>query len=97
MSTKPHNRASSILLLSGIALGLAWVALAPGSALGANQSIETKVAYLDPGTGSMILQAIVASIAGAAVAITSYRQKIAAFFRRRSQDSETSSSVRSDD
>ena len=97
MSSKRLNRDSCTFLLTGIALGFALVALVPGNAFAVDRSLEIKVAYLDPGTGSMILQAIVASIAGAAVAIASYRQKIAAFFRRRSQDSEKSAGVPSDD
>jgi len=97
MSTKRQNRDSCMLVLSAMALGFALLTLAPGNALAVSQSTETRLAYLDPGTGSMILQAIVASIAGAAVVITSYRRKIAAFFRRRSQDSEKSATPPSDD
>jgi hypothetical protein len=97
MSSKRRNGDSCTLLLSGIALGFALVTLAPGNASAVDRLIETKVAYLDPGTGSMILQAIVASIAGVAVAVTSYRRKIAAFFRRRSQDSEKSASAPGDE
>lgn len=37
-------------------------------------------AYLDPGAGSFILQAIVAGIAGAAVAVSAYWRRIKRFF-----------------
>ncbi len=38
-------------------------------------------AYLDPGTGSMIMQVIVASIVGAGAAIGVFKQKIISFFK----------------
>lgn len=38
------------------------------------------LAYLDPGTGSMILQGIIGSVAGALVAIKIYWGKIKLFF-----------------
>lgn len=50
-------------------------------------------AYLDPGTGSMILQIILGGLAGAAVAIRMYWYKIMAMFgikRKKSDDSEAS-------
>jgi len=43
---------------------------------------QTASAYLDPGTGSMILQGIIASIAVAGFTIKSYWYKIRAFFGR---------------
>lgn len=42
---------------------------------------EKACAYLDPGTGSMIMQVIVASIVGAGAAIGVFKQKIADFFK----------------
>ena len=69
----------------------------PLAAIAAGQPLEVKVAYLDPGTGSLILQAIVAAFAGAVVAVSVYWQKIKAFFRRSSRDSEPSDSAPSDD
>jgi hypothetical protein len=39
-----------------------------------------KLAYIDPGSGSFILQALVAALAGAAVAVTSYWNRIKRFF-----------------
>jgi hypothetical protein len=39
------------------------------------------VAYLDPGTGSMLLQAVVAGVAGAAVAGKLYWRRLKGFLR----------------
>jgi hypothetical protein len=94
---KQLNRSRRSVLVIGIAFGFASAALAPGNAIAVGDPIEIQVAYLDPGTGSMILQAIVATLAGVAVAITSYRQKIMAFFRRRSRSSEASETAPKDD
>ena len=49
------------------------VALAPSSAH----------AYIDPGTGSMILQGIIAGVVGGLVGIKMYWQRIKAIFSRR--------------
>jgi len=43
---------------------------------------QTASAYLDPGTGSMILQGIIASIAVAGFTIKSYWYRIRTFFGR---------------
>lgn len=40
------------------------------------------LAYLDPGTGSIILQALVAGFMGAMLAIKLFWAKITAFFRK---------------
>ena len=91
------DRSRRLVLVVWVALGFASAALTPGSSIAAGEPIEIKVAYLDPGTGSMILQAIVATLAGAAVAITAYWQKIRTFFRRRSRGSEPSETAPNDD
>lgn len=39
-------------------------------------------AYLDPGTGSMILQALIAILASAALFLTNLKIKIKLFFRK---------------
>jgi hypothetical protein len=44
---------------------------------------STSYAYLDPGTGSMILQGLIAAIALSAVTIKMYWHKFVAFFKRR--------------
>jgi hypothetical protein len=44
------------------------------------------LAYIDPASGSAILQAIVAALAGAAVAMKVYWARIKNFFSRSSDD-----------
>ena len=51
----------------------------PPSAAAATRDAGLVVAYLDPGAGSVILQAIVASLAGAAVAVGAYWRRIKRF------------------
>jgi hypothetical protein len=43
-------------------------------------------AYLDPGTGSLILQGLIAGLAAAAGAVSLYSQKIKAMFFKKKQD-----------
>ena len=43
---------------------------------------EPAYAYLDPGTGNIILQAVLATIAGALVSLKLYGQKILILFKR---------------
>jgi hypothetical protein len=40
-------------------------------------------AYIDPGTGSLILQGLIAAIAGVAVTVGVYWNRLKALFRRR--------------
>lgn len=40
--------------------------------------------YLDPGSGSFILQLVIASLLGAGLLIKTYWRKITAFFQKRS-------------
>ena len=42
----------------------------------------TAQAYIDPGTGSLLLQGLIAAIAGIAVAAGVYWERVKAFFRR---------------
>jgi hypothetical protein len=62
-----------VVLASAIVLaaGVASAAGRPGEAL--------RLAYLDPGSGSFILQALVAMLAGAIVAINAYWTRIKSF------------------
>lgn len=46
-------------------------------------ALHTALAYLDPGTGSLILQGILAGIAMAAVAIKMFWRRILVFLRIR--------------
>jgi hypothetical protein len=41
--------------------------------------VEQAYAYLDPGTGSMIVQAVIAALAAAGVAFSVFRRKLRAF------------------
>ena len=45
--------------------------------------VESAWAYLDPGTGWMILQGLVAAIAAAGVAVGTYWSKVRSWFGRR--------------
>jgi len=55
-----------------VTLALLLAALAPGTAH----------AYLDPGTGSLVLQVLVAGLLGAVMAIRIYFQRLKSFFKR---------------
>jgi hypothetical protein len=44
-------------------------------------NIKNAYAYLDPGTGSIILQGLIAGILSVSVAISSFRQKIINFIK----------------
>ena len=61
-----------------------WLALALGLALPASAAAEAaggapRLAYVDPGSGSFILQAVVATLAGAVVVANSYWRRIKRF------------------
>lgn len=45
--------------------------------------IDDAQAYLDPGTGSMILQAVIGAVAGALIVIKLYWYKLVSFFKGR--------------
>ena len=62
----------AVSLATGVLAGLS-----AGSVSAAGfDSQELRLAYLDPGAGSFILQALVATIAGAIVAINAYWTRI---------------------
>ena len=44
--------------------------------------------YVDPGSGSFVLQAVVAALAGVVVTVNHYWQRIRAFFGRTSPNDE---------
>jgi hypothetical protein len=59
-------------------LGLAtYVALLPGTAW----------AYVDPGSGSFVVQSILAALAGGAIFLRDLRQKLAQLLRRKPEKS----------
>lgn len=68
-----RRRVHSVVLVFAVVL-VAGVASAAGSPGG-----QTRLAYLDPGSGSFILQALVAVLAGAIVAINAYWTRIKRF------------------
>jgi len=43
---------------------------------------KSSYAYIDPGSGSIILQAIIAAFAGAGTAVTIYWKKVKLFFSK---------------
>ena len=96
-SAKPRARSPRTRVAAWSGVGLAVVAFTPFAAIAAGQPLEIRVAYLDPGTGSLILQALIAALAGAIVVVTSYWQKIRTLFRRSSRDSESSDTAPNDD
>ncbi len=53
-----------------------WVASLPGTA------IPQGLAYLDPGSGSLLLQLALAALLGVAVLVRAFWSKIKAFFAR---------------
>jgi len=90
-----RNRRIRIAACSGV--GLLTAAFTPAVAFALGQPIEVRVAYLDPGTGSLIIQAVVAALAGIVVVVTSYWRKIKALFQRSSRNSEPSDTAPDDD
>ena len=93
----PSARSLRTRVAIGSVVGIVVAAFTPIAAIAAGQPLEVRFAYLDPGTGSLILQALVASLAGAVVAITAYWQKIRTFFRRNPRNSEPPDNAPSDD
>lgn len=53
--------------------------------------------YIDPGTGSIILQALVATVVGAAIAVKLFWHRILKFFGFRKNADPDSSTKRGDD
>ena len=43
---------------------------------------ESALAYIDPGTGSILLQGLIAAVAGALVTMGAYWERVKALFRR---------------
>lgn len=70
------NRAESQFRL-GLVVGAG--ALAIVRALSPEPSADVQLAYLDPGSGSFLIQALVALVAGIAVALRTYWEKVRSF------------------
>ena len=68
----------------GVESHLWWVLCAAAAVLASLLGPESKIAfqraYLDPGSGSLIIQAVLAAVAGAAVLLRTYWDKVRAFF-----------------
>ena len=62
-----------------LALGIA-LASTLGAAASAAPGAQAQLAYVDPGAGSFVLQALLATLAGAAVVLNAYWKKIKSFF-----------------
>lgn len=54
--------------------------------------VEPAWAYLDPGTGSMIIQGLIAGIAGVIVVLRLYWAKLKAFFAKSPEPQESTES-----
>jgi hypothetical protein len=96
-SAKPSARSRRIRVAPWLGLGFVAAAFTPLAAIAAGQPLEIRVAYLDPGTATLIWQSVVGAIAAGAVVIKVYWHKIRALFRRSSRDSESSDHAPSDD
>jgi hypothetical protein len=90
--------------LRRLAFGVAFLCVAasvPGGSQASDLLADTgsQLAYVDPGSGSFILQALVATLAGAAVAINAYWSKIKRVFGRGApeQDVDAKDETPSDD
>jgi hypothetical protein len=71
---------------------LVVVALSPelaSAAVSATGGAEPALAYIDPGTGSFLVQALIAALAGAAVTIRLYWSNIKSFFGGSASEAES--------
>jgi len=103
-SMRPNQRRLPRLTIRRIGLGvvaLCTAACTPEVSQAAASPLADaggRLAYVDPGSGSFILQALVATLAGAAVAINAYWAKIKRVFGRGpSEDDDTKGNPPSDD
>lgn len=60
----------------------AWRVVAAGAVLAVGLLVSQAAAYIDPGTGSYVLQIAIAFLIGLAFSIKMFWKKIAAFLRR---------------
>ncbi|SCG50115.1 hypothetical protein GA0070560_106126 [Micromonospora halophytica] len=63
-----------------------WACLAPGDDGEGRERSVNHLAYLDAGSGSLIVQAVVGGVAGAAVAAKLYWRRLVDRFRRQPTD-----------
>lgn len=81
--------------LLGTAIFAACRAIDGSGLLAAGDPMQ--LAYLDPGAGSFVIQAVVATLAGVAVAIRAYWSRIRLFFGGQPPDSDGNDTVASSD
>ena len=81
---RESNRAESRFRL-GLVVGVGVVTVARG--LSPEPSFDFQLAYLDPGSGSFLIQALVALVAGVAVALRTYWEKVRSFLGFSGSDS----------
>jgi hypothetical protein len=67
-----------------LVVGVVWCAV-----LGALATPSAALAYLDPTSGSMLLQLLLGGVAGIAVAIRLFWHRFVGFFARKSDDDES--------
>ena len=60
-------------------------------------STDDAYAYLDPGSASMLLQGLIATVAGGLAVVGLYWNKFKAFFSARNRENQNSESAASDD
>jgi hypothetical protein len=85
--TRPTPLAAASLAFVAVCVAM----LSPAAAFAAASALADtgpRLAYVDPGSGSFILQALVATLAGAAVAINAYWAKIKRVFGRGASEEE---------
>lgn len=64
------------------------------SLLTAQAEIKAILAYIDPGSGSAILSAIIGAIVAISLTIKTYWYKLKSFFSRKGNDTEDVSSIK---
>lgn len=94
-----QNGAVSAIPARAAALGIATSLLGAGQALAAPVEPDTAVAlaYIDPGTGSILVQALIAAIAGIAVTTRLYWERIKVFLGLTSPSDEDRDAPRDDE
>ena len=74
--------------LAAVHVGAAWVSLTWAEFLGSSFGVGGgQLAYIDPGLGAMVVQAILGAIFGLLFFFKSLRDKIFGFFRRNQETS----------
>ena len=87
MFSESSPRAGALRVLSFIAASLALRVDASAASLG-NDLVDLQLAYIDPGAGSLVIQALVGAAAALLVTGKLYWRKIKSWFGGESPDSE---------